>query len=107
MALVANFSSDPDALIAPLSIATLYVSAFVGGLMATKINGSSSLVCGLVSGGIFMLALMFLSLAFSSDNISDRGFLASFILHALIIIISILGGYAAQNKPKKTYKPKR
>lgn len=98
---------DPDSLVFPLSLAALYVSAFVAGTMATRINRGGSLVCGLLSGGIFMLSYIFVSLFFPSELSAKYGFLASLLFHALIIVFSVLGGYAATAKRTTQKHPKR
>jgi len=98
---------DPDALVFPLSLIALYISAFVAGLIATAKMGSSSLICGLLSGGIFMLSYMFVSLFFPSELSAKYGFFASLLFHALIIVFSVLGGYAATAKRTTQKHPKR
>ncbi len=98
---------DPDALIFPLSLAALYASAFIAGLVATAKNGGSALVSGLLSGGIFMLVYMLVSLFFPAELSARYGIFASLLFRVLIIVFSILGGYAATAKPHRSHKPKR
>ena len=98
---------DPDIFIFPLSLVALYMSAFVAGFIATKKNSGSALVSGLLSGGIFMIAYMLVSLFFPAELSAKYGILAALFFRALIIVFAILGGYAAISKPKKTHKPKR
>ncbi len=107
MCAVAYASPNPDALLSPLALAALYLSAFCAGAISARINGSSSLLCGIFSGGLFMLAYMLVSLFFPAELSAKYGFFVSFLFHSLIILMSILGGYAGQKRAKKSHKPKR
>ena len=98
---------NPDTLVFPLSLAALYVSAFIAGVVATRINGGAALLSGLLSGGFFMLSYMLVSLFFPAELSARYGFLASFLFHALIIVFSLLGGYAATAKRSTPSRHKR
>lgn len=100
-------AADPDALVFPLSLAALYVSAFVSGFVATKINGGGALPSGGLAGLIYMLAYMLVSLFFPAELSAKYGFFVALFFRALIIIFAILGGYAANAKPHRSHKPKR
>lgn len=97
-------TANPDALVFPMSLAALYVSAFAAGIIATHKNGGGALLSGLLSGGIFMLSYMLVSLFFPAELSAKYGFLASLLFHVLIVVFSILGGYAAT---AKRVSPKR
>ncbi len=105
--LIAYLTSDPTSLITPLSLLSLYISSFSSGLISVRACGHSSLICGLISGGIFMALLIFISFFFPSQLSSDHSFGISFLLHALVVVFSVFGGYAGQKKPKRAHKPKR
>lgn len=107
MTLIALNSGDPSALLSPLALATLYVSAFVSGFIATRINGSSSLVCGIISGGIFMIFYMAVKFILPHADTQSHNFFVSFLYHVLTVVMAILGGYAAQTKRTKKHKPRR
>lgn len=104
---VAYLTDDPTSLVSPLSLLALYICSFFSGFISLRSCGHSSLVCGLISGGIFMSFLIFLSFFFSSVLSSHYSFGVSLLLHALIVIFAIFGGYAGQKKPKRSHRPKR
>lgn len=98
---------NPNALVFPLSLGALYVSSFIAGLIATRANGGAALICGLISGGAFMLSYMLVSLFFPSELSARYGFWISLLFHALIIVFSVLGGYAATSGGVKHSSHKR
>ena len=98
---------NPGALVFPLSLGALYLSSFIAGLIATRANGGSALVCGLISGGSFMLSYMLISLFFSAELSARYGFWISLLFHALIIVFSVLGGYVATSGGVKRNSHKR
>ncbi len=102
---IAFANKDPDALVFPLSMASLYISAFLGGLFSARKKEAPRLICGLCSGGVFMLAYMFISLFFPSQMSAGYSFVISLLLHSLIIVFSILG--AMSYRKKNTHKRKR
>ena len=98
---IAFYSKDPDSLLTPLSMLSLYVPAFIAGVVAIRKKGDSSLLCGLLSGVIFMLFYMLVSLFFSPEDSSGYSLLLSLALHALIVLFSVLGSYAGKRHTKK------
>lgn len=100
-------AADPDALVFPLSLAALYVSAFVSGFVASKINGGGELPSGGLAGLVFMLSYMLVCLFFPTDLSARYGFFVAVFFRALIVIIAILGGYAASARPQKKHRPRR
>ena len=104
---IAYRTGDPSALLFPLSLSALYVGAFLAGFICRRKVGHSFFVCGLISGGILMALIIFISFFFPHSLSSSHSFGISFLLHSLIVIFSILGGYMGQKKPKRNHKPKR
>ena len=98
--------SDPTALLTPLSLAALYLSAFVGGFFSLRDKGDSPLTLGASAGVLFMILQKLVSLFLPSELGSNHKFLTSALLHILIILFSCLGAYAAL-KMKKSKKRKR
>ena len=100
-----TLSSDPLSLVFPMSLAALYISSFLSGFLCMRKMREGTLLCGLFSGGIFMLIYMFISLFFPSEMSQGYSFLISLLLHSLIILFSLFGAHAGRHK--KTRKRKR
>ena len=91
---------DPDALIAPLGLTALYLSALAGGIAAARFNKTDGLLSGAVSGLCFMLFIILMAL-FMRDGESGVG-LITWLLYLLTVIVSAVGGrFGVHNKRKK------
>ena len=99
-------TSDPTALLTPLSLIALYLSSFVGGFFSLRDKGDSPLAFGASTGVLFMLFQKLSALFLPSEYASERKFLTSALLHVLIILFSCIGAYVAM-KMKKSKKRKR
>ena len=77
--------SDPTALLTPLSLVALYLSAFAAGFFSLRDKGDSALLLGASSGVLFMLFQKLVTLFLPSEQTSERSFLVSALLHILII----------------------
>ena len=106
MSAVAVKSSDPTALLTPLSFAALYLSSLACGFFSIRDKIDSALTGGAFSGVLFMLFYKFTALFLPSELGSERNFFVSVLLHILIILFSCLGAFAAV-KIKKSKKRKR
>ena len=98
--------SDPTAYILPLSLAVLYISSLLAGFLSARFKGDSALICGLLSGGLFMLLTKLVTLFLPDGAPSERQMHVSLLLHFLIFLFSALGAYLARNI-SKSRKPKR
>ena len=99
--LAAYFSPDPDRLIAPLALIATGGTALIGGFAAVRIHGQNALICGLLNGSAFMVAMMLLSLCFANYS---AGYSAgiSCLLHVGFVVFSVAGAYLGLKKvPKK------
>ena len=103
----ATFSSDPMSLVFPMSLAALYISAFLAGIFCMRKVREGALLSGLFSGGLFMLTYMFISLFFENEASAEYSFPISLLLHSLIILFSTLGSFAARKRATKRRKIKR
>ena len=97
----ANLSSDPLALVPPLSMLSLYAASFLSGLLCVRKMREGALLCGLFSGGMLMLFYTFISFFMPSELSSGRSFWLSLTLRALIIIFSFLGAHAGRQRKIK------
>lgn len=59
---------DPDRLLNPLGVAALELTALCGGLIAARRAERAPLLCGLLFGGVAVLALFIGSLCFSDET---------------------------------------
>ena len=105
-AAVCYASSDPDTFTSPLSLAALYLSAIIAGLISVRKNGGSALLCGILAGIFLTVFYVFISFFFeTSDNITSS-LPASLGLRALITVFSIFGAFLGLNL-KKSGKKRR
>ncbi len=91
----------------PFALFSLYTSAFFGGFVAVKKNkGRDALLCSSLCGVfttlIFCLIFWIVGLIF--DIKSD---MLSWLLRALCIISSIIGGFIGRGSPKKPKRKRR
>lgn len=92
---------DPDKYSAPLALASLFISAFVGAFVSAKKCGSGGLRAGLFSGVLFLLVLALVALG-AGTSIRPLMFA---ICAAVILVTSAFAGISgAARKPKKRRK---
>ena len=96
---------DPAALVAPLSLAALMPSMFIGGFLTAKRVKDAPLLCGIISGGFITLLSMLLAAILRGLPSSGYAFWQSAALHASAILFSVLGAFAGNVKRRK--KPSR
>ncbi|MBQ9779649.1 MAG: TIGR04086 family membrane protein [Clostridia bacterium] len=103
---VAYASPDPDSLTTPLSMGALGLTALLGGLVAARRGGSRPLVCGLLSGLLFNVLLLALSLFFGEDARQSLtlGLSSPLLwgLHGAVVLIAALGGKIGGRRPQKS-----
>lgn len=98
---IAYAGSDPDSVTMPLALAALYISSATAGFAAVKFNGSSALLCGVLSGLLLMILFIGISLFLNDSLSSEFSFPAALGLRAAMIIMSVLGGFIALHRPSK------
>lgn len=92
---------DPDKYSAPLALASLFVSAFVGAFVSAGKRGDCGLRAGLFSGVLFLLVLALAALG-TGTSIKPLMFV---ICAAVILVTSAFAGISgAARKPKKRRK---
>ena len=91
----------PEKYSAPLALAVLFISAFVGAFVSAKKFGESGLRAGLFSGVLFLLVLALAALGFGT-SIKPLMFA---ICAAVILVTSAFAGISgASHKPRKRRK---
>ena len=68
MALVLAVGDIPAMLIAPSTVFAVTVGGFIGGFVSAKLCGEKGLVCGMISGVIFVLLLWVFGTIFGSEE---------------------------------------
>lgn len=99
-AAIAYSNSDPDTLIAPLSLAALFPAAFAGGFTTVKRTGGAPLLCGVLCGGIITVFSIVASLILRSAISSGYELWQASILHGATVLFSVLGSFAGNAKRK-------
>ena len=103
----ATLSSDPLSLVFPMSLLSLYISSFLSGFLCMRKMREGTLLCGLFSGGIFMLLYMSVSLFLPSELSSGRSFVLTLFLRSLMVLFAFLGAHAGRQKSSRKRKIKR
>ena len=88
-------TGNPDAMMTPIALAVLGVSALVGGIISARRCGSRGLLCGLCSGFLFTLLLWILTFFINrSDPLMTLGISAwgRVALHAAVVVVATCGG---------------
>ena len=105
-AIILYASSDPGKLVLPASLISLYVSSFLGGLVASfKLGGDTP--CGILCGIIYFAAILILSLCIPDGAAQKVGIGMSISLHAAAPLFSLFGAIAASNITRNRTKRKR
>ena len=107
-ALFAYKSSDPTALVAPLGYAVAMLGAFFAGLLCARRRGRQGLLCGLLSGVLFLVPSAIGYLALMGEGESTKG--QPFVFYLLLLTLSLLGGILGavlQGGPRRVRKVKR
>ena len=106
-------SPDPSKLTAAAGIVILYVSAIVGGFASAyglrknkKASSFGAILCGILLFTVTGLISTALRL-FMPEASSDTNIFLNVLLRALIIPMSLLGGYLCIKKPQKRQKRKK
>ena len=99
-AAVAFTRADPDALITPLALVALLLSAFAGGFTTVRRTGSAPMLCGILCGGVITVFSMIVALLLRGVTGSGYELWQAVILHGATVLFSILGSFAGNAKKK-------
>ena len=97
---IAYSSNDPSALIAPLALGALLLSAFVGGFVTCKLTRRAPMLCGVIFGALCTLVMLALCLVLSGAPASHYTFFQGLMLHAFLVLFSVLGAFTGTVKRK-------
>ncbi len=104
--LVAYSYKDPDAALTVLALCALYLSATVGGFVASKAYGEGGIAASGICGIAFTFLLLFASFAFGGEYSSGYGAAISVLLRAIVILFALVGGALGRYKRKRR-RPRR
>lgn len=90
-ALLLTRSEDPGAYIRVFGLALPAVCAFFGGFIAGKREKNMGALCGLITGVLFLLALLVLSFFLGSGTMTMA---VRIVCYTLLLLLSTLGGLA-------------
>ena len=94
-------SSDPLSLITPLSLLALFPSAFIGGFVTAKKVKEAPVLCGIICGGLSVVCAMLVSIVLKGLTSSGFELWQSLLLHAAVVVFSVLGALAGNVKRVK------
>lgn len=99
---------DPGSLILPAALAAFYISAFCGGFTAAFAMRGEPLLSGGLTGTVYFIAVLLLSLMLPGGACERVGVWASVGLHAVAVAFSLLGALAGTNiRMKEKRRPAR
>ncbi len=104
--LIALFCPDPRAVARIAGYATLYLSAFLGGLYAYRCCRAYALLCGLYTGLFYTALTLILSLVIRVDGAGVSPMLA-FLLRLPTVAAAIGGAMAGAYTPKRHHRRRR
>lgn len=101
-AAIAYANADPDALITPLALSALGLTALLGGFLSARRGRRTPAMCGLIMGLLLLLCVYGASLAFGDES---RAALTlglstplSLALHACVVLLSLIGGVLGRRR---------
>ena len=105
---VAYAQPDPDKFTLPLALGSLSLTALLGGLIAARRRQHHCLICGLLSGLLFTLLLLVLSLFLKNDaqtpiNAGLSGAL-SWAVHIGVLLLEALGALIGSRHRSKRHR---
>ena len=104
---VALQTSDPTALVDPIGYVSLFITAFLGGFAASKLNKHSPYLASILCGGAFILLSMLFSLALPHTLDSGMNVWSRLFLHALTLFTFPVGTFAGIKGSKPQRKKRR
>ncbi len=107
MSAVAYRTPDPASLVSLLSYVALLFGAFAAGFASAKINQNNGMLCGIITGAVYLIFVFLVSLFLHNSSNTDTSFILSLGLRSIVILASVLGGCLGEKKEKKARRHKR
>lgn len=105
-AALANFTPDPGRMIRPFAICAAGLTYLFAGVIAAKLRPDAPLAAGTVNGLILSALALLLSLLFRKTATAFPAYVTA-LLHAGMILLSLLGAYLFVLKKKKQPRKKK
>ncbi len=94
----------PHEFLTPLSLFSLWAAAFIGGLLATRKNGGTALLCGALNAVLMLLSLKLILMILPLSNSGAAPTLTPKLLSLGAIPFSALGAFLGIPQSKKKSK---
>ena len=98
---------DPASLAGALSYAVLLIGALVCGIATAKINAGDGMLCGIMSGSLYLVFIFLVSLFLHDAEKEHANFMLSLGLRSVSVLCAIIGACMADKKAKKPKRRKR
>ena len=103
--LLVYFCKDPAPLLLPIGLLSSALTAFLGGMVAGRMQRHAILASGLLNGVLLCALMLLLSPALRSQAHAYSGGLSA-LMHTVLLLLSVLGALAAPKKATKHRKKK-
>lgn len=106
--IIAYSNPDPDSLVTPLGLASMAVSAFIGGFVNGKLTENQPFLCGTING--LWLVMLFILTSFLTSSVASSHYYLwqVLLLNMAVVAISVIGAFiGARKKKTKPGKHKR
>lgn len=100
-------TADPASYIVPAAFSALYISALGGGFFASKLNGGSALLCGLLTGAMLLAIAFIISLSINNELSSGYGIIENISLRAALIVCTVIGAFIGTTKQNPQSKKRK
>ena len=98
--LLVYFYKDPAPLLLPIGLLASALTAFLGGMVAGRMQRRALLASGLLNGVLFCVLMLLLSPMLRSQAHAYSSGLSA-LMHAVFLLLSVLGALSAPKKPTK------
>ena len=104
LAIVANASADPDAMLSPLAMCALGLASLLGGLVGERRSEAHPLAVGLAGGAMLVVLLWFVSLFFGTGAREALSMgappVVGIALRVGVVVMEIIGAYIGTYRPR-------
>lgn len=102
---IAYSTADPNKIISYFAYTALYISAFIGGIVITKLT-KRHIIPAAIFGGVYLLFIIAFSLIPDKSTSASLPFGISLLAHLAIILASVIGGFPKPSGNKSRKAPR-
>lgn len=103
---IAYRSSDPVALLSPLSLVALYLTAIFIGMISVRVCSGTAPLIGLTAGILLLLAGALIGICIPSDYSTSQNGIYTFLFRLPVPVLTILSACISQRHPQKSIRRK-